>query len=158
VNSTLSSNTAGHLGGGIHNFEGNLRVTSSTFNGNSSYQLFSNGALTIGSSILNSGVSDPNIGTPAGTSLGYNLSSDASGPLNQPTDVVNIDPLLGPLQNNGGPTYTHAPLPGSPAIDQGKNFSASSTDQRGFYRTVDFLDIPDAADGDGTDIGAVEVQ
>ena len=35
------------------------------------------------------------------------------------------------LQNNGGPTQTIALLPGSPAIDKGKNFSGSTLDQRG---------------------------
>jgi hypothetical protein len=63
-----------------------------------------------------------------------------------------IDPMLGPLQDNGGPTPTHAPLPGSPAIDAGDNAAAAglSTDQRGgnFVRVAN-----------GTvDIGAVEVQ
>ena len=80
------------------------------------------------------------------SSLGYNL--------------IGVDPLLGPLQDNGGPTFTHAPLPGSPVIDAGNNFSGADFDQRGleFLRTVDFSDRPNAAGGDGTDIGAVEVQ
>ena len=65
---------------------------------------------------------------------GYNLSSDdGGGYLTGPGDQINIDPLLGPLQNNGGPTFTHALLPGSPAIDAGDpNFTPPpSTDQRG---------------------------
>ena len=41
-----------------------------------------------------------------------------------------IDPLLGPLQMNGGATFTHALLLGSPAIDQGNSFG-EPTDQRG---------------------------
>jgi len=54
------------------------------------------------------------------TSHGYNLSSDdGGGYLASPGDQINTDPLLGPLQDNGGPTLTHAPLPGSPAIDAG---------------------------------------
>src|SRR5207249_4295215 len=51
---------------------------------------------------------------------------------------------------------THALLCGSPAIDKGKNLSASATDQRGLPRTFDQFGIANAADG--TDIGAVEVQ
>ena len=79
---------------------------------------------------------------------GYNLSSSNDiAFLNQPTDQNSTDPLLGPLQNNGGPTFTHALLCGSPAIDRGTNFTASATDQRGFPRTA----------GVATDIGAVEV-
>jgi hypothetical protein len=68
------------------------------------------------------------------TSEGYNLSSDDGvGYLTGPGDQINTNPLLGPLQNNGGPTFTHALLPGSPAIDAGDpNFSLPpSTDQRG---------------------------
>lgn len=49
-----------------------------------------------------------------------------------PTDTINADPLLGPLQDNGGPTLTHALLPGSPAIDAGNHFDQDLVyDQRG---------------------------
>src|SRR5215813_10431300 len=75
-------------------------------------------------------------------------------------DRINTDPMLGPLQNNGGSAFTHALLPGSPAIDAGKNFTAETTDQRGsgFVRTFDDASIANANGGDGTDIGAYEVQ
>src|SRR4029077_16101668 len=54
------------------------------------------------------------------TSHGYNISSDdGSGFLIGPGDQINTDPLLGPLQDNGGPTLTHLLLPGSPAINAG---------------------------------------
>lgn len=66
-----------------------------------------------------------------------------------------IDPLIGPLQMNGGPTPTHALLNGSPAIDQGKNFRMTK-DQRDERRRVDNPTVPNAAGGDGTDIGAFE--
>src|SRR5260370_11420910 len=42
-----------------------------------------------------------------------------------------IDPRLGPLQDNGGPTLTHALLAGSPAVDAGNNALATPFDQRG---------------------------
>ena len=71
-------------------------------------------------------------------------------------DQVNKNPLLTPLQNNGGPTLTHGILPGSPAIDQGKNFGLA-TDQRGAPRLFDFLSITNAGGGDSSDIGAVEL-
>ena len=86
-------------------------------------------------------------------SHGYNLSSDdSSAYLNQSTDRNSTDPLLGPLQNNGGPTFTHALLDCSPAIDAGDpSFTPPPNyDQRGapFARVVDGR----------IDIGAFEVQ
>jgi hypothetical protein len=50
-------------------------------------------------------------------SHGYNVDSDGNCQLTAPTDRPGVDPLLGPLQDNGGPTLTHALLPGSPAVD-----------------------------------------
>jgi hypothetical protein len=68
------------------------------------------------------------------TSRGYNLSSDNGGGFLTATgDQINTNPMLGPLQNNGGPTFTHALLSGSPAINAGDPvFSPPPTfDQRG---------------------------
>ena len=68
------------------------------------------------------------------TSLRYNLSSDdGGGNLTGPGDQINTDPMIGPLQNNGGPTLTHALLPGSLAINAGDpNFTPPPFyDQRG---------------------------
>ena len=48
--------------------------------------------------------------------------------------MPNADPLLGPLQNNGGPTDTQALGAGSPAIDAGDPATCSATDQRGVAR------------------------
>jgi hypothetical protein len=45
----------------------------------------------------------------------YLIRSDGAGILTGPGDQINTDPILGPLQDNGGPTFTHALLPGSPA-------------------------------------------
>jgi len=87
------------------------------------------------------------------TSDGYNLSSDDRGGFLTATgDQININPMLGPLQDNGGPTLTHALLPGSPAINAGDpNFiPPPDFDQRGpgFTRVV----------CGRIDIGAFEVQ
>jgi hypothetical protein len=100
------------------------------------------------------------------TSGGYNLIGQTDGSTGL-TNGVNgdlvgtgtppLNPLLGPLQDNGGPTLTHALLRGSPAIDQGKRFG-ESTDQRGMHRPYDFPSIPNASGGDGTDIGAFELE
>ena len=75
--------------------------------------------------------------------------------MNGPGDQINTDPLLGPLEDNGGPTETHALLLGSPAIDQG-NSGGVYIDQRRFHRPFDVPGIPNAVGGDGSDIGAFE--
>jgi len=95
----------------------------------------------ISNTILNAGALGANIFNSGGTvtSDGYNLSSDdGAGYLNGPGDQINTDPLLGPLQDNGGPTLTHALLLGSPAIDAGDpNFSPPPfNDQRGCPRVI----------------------
>jgi predicted outer membrane repeat protein len=81
-------------------------------------------------------------------SLGHNLFSDAPALSVDPTDLVDTDPLLGPLADNGGPTMTIALLPGSPAINGGIPVVGITTDQRGAPR------LP----GIAPDIGAFEVQ
>jgi len=122
TNSTVSGNTASE-GGGIFNI-GAFGITNSTLSNNSASLaggVFNSETLQIGNTILNIGASGANIsnfGTV--TSLGYNLSSDDGGGfLTGPGDQINTDPLLGPLQNNGGPTLTHELLPDSPAINAG---------------------------------------
>ena len=62
------------------------------------------------------------------------------------------------LQDNGGPTQTIALQADSSAIDKGKDFTGTSQDQRGSVRPFDFAAIDNAAGGDGSDIGAVEVK
>jgi hypothetical protein len=68
-------------------------------------------------------------------------------------NITGIDPLLGPLSDNGGPTLTHILLPGSPAIDAGDS-TGIPTDQRGYHRPVDIPGITNVSDG--SDIGAYE--
>ncbi len=157
-NSTVSGNTATFDGGGIYNdgdFGGNaaLRINNSTLGGNSANSggaIYNTGShfggtapLDIGNTILNSGPSGGTLFNNGGTvtSHGYNLSDDdAGGFLTGPGDQINTAPLLGPLQDNGGPTFTHALLPSSPAIDAGDpNFTPPPFfDQRGpgFDRVV----------------------
>jgi hypothetical protein len=128
INSTLSDNFAPLGGGG---FEGGGAIKNSTISGNGNGGISTNG-IEIGNTILD-GNTGANIDGTA-TSLGYNISSDdGGGNLTGPGDQINTAPLIGPLQDNGGPTLTHALLPGSPAIDAGDpNFSPPPfNDQRG---------------------------
>ncbi len=181
TNSTLSGNSASGGGGGIAN-DGSaasgpsgVTVTSSTFSGNSApngaggaiQNLGSNATLMVGNTILKAGASGANILNDSGavTSNGYNLSSDGgvantnsgTGSLNATGDQVNTDPKLAPLGDNGGATFTHALLIGSPAIDKGKDLSGTGQDQRGRTRPNDDPSITNATGGDGSDIGAFEL-
>jgi hypothetical protein len=109
------------------------------------------GTVEIGNTVLNANAPG-NIGGTV-TSHGYNISSDNGGGfLNGPGDQINTNPLLGPLQDNGGPTFTHALSPGSPAIDAGDpNFTPPPYyDQRG----PDFWRVRNGR----IDIGSFEVQ
>lgn len=81
----------------------------------------------------NSGNNVANVAPGVTTSVGNNLSDDATGG-GGPGDLINTNPLLAPLGNYGGPTQTHALLPGSPAINAGDNVGAPATDQRGIVR------------------------
>jgi CSLREA domain-containing protein len=164
TNSTISGNSAnvngnGYRGGGIFNFSANSAV-------------FVKSSLIA----LNTGA-NPDVSGNF-TSQGFNLigkndgaaTSFPAGNPNANNDIVGtlaalMDPKLDPngLKNNGGPTQTIALLFGSPAIDKGSGITPAGTtlptDQRGagFQRTFNDPSVPDAA-GDGTDIGAFEVQ
>lgn len=90
---------------------------------------------------------------------GFNFDSAGECGFGEESSIAKADPLLGPLQDNGGPTKTMEPAADSPVIDQGSAFGAT-VDQRGFTRPVDLPGVPNsrAVGADGTDIGAVEVQ
>lgn len=77
------------------------------------------------------------------------MSSDQVGPIEDPLTGrdQSIDPLLGKLQDNGGPTFTHALLEDSSAIDKAA-FGGIGSDQRGVSRPQ----------GEAFDIGAFEFQ
>jgi hypothetical protein len=168
-NSTISSDSA-QTGGGIDNESDDggsttAYVSNSTFSGNSASgsgggsvfnfaQGYSGAVVHLNDAILQGG-SGGNILNQGGAVIsdGYNLSNDSCGGfLTGPGDQTNIEPMLGPLQDNGGPTLTHALLPGSPAIDAGDPAFTPPPfyDQRGpgFYRVVNGR----------IDIGSFEVQ
>jgi hypothetical protein len=158
-NVTLSSNSAS-VGGGIDTAWGSgpIALTNVTFNGNSAGTaggIFNGGAfvngnvaLTLKNTLLKRGVNGTNCYNFGGVSGDHSLSDDgtcgfaASGGADNVTDL-----LLDPLADNGGPTLTHLPQPGSRAIDNGTDTGAPATDQRGIKRPQ-FLAV---------DVGAVEV-
>ncbi|MGH7789403.1 MAG: choice-of-anchor Q domain-containing protein [Candidatus Binatia bacterium] len=174
LNSTVSGNSSANVGGGIHSFSlggtGTLDAINSTIVDNSAATgggiLTNAGAdgtplTTLRNSIIanNSGgnlVAMDNLGGMATvTSLGFNLTSDAGGGfLKGLDDQINTEPMLGPLQYNGGPTPTHMPLAGSPALDNGD--APPGEDQRGVARPFDIPNVGSAGNGDAADIGAVE--
>ena len=162
INCTISGNSAngstgkgGGVGGGIYSANGSADIGNSTLSGNRAEVhggSIYGGTFDIGNSILNGG-SPENIYDATVTSHGYNVcSDDGGGLLNGPGVQINTDPLLGPLQDNGGPTFTHELLTGSPAIDAGDpNFTPPPYyDQRG----PDFWRVRNGR----IDVGSFEVQ
>jgi CSLREA domain-containing protein len=97
---------------------------------------------------------------PGGFDLSFSLvQTPAGAPVTQTpagSNILGSDPQLGALADNGGPTRTHLPATGSPAIDKGDAPSRLLTDQRNQPRTAD-RGIRRFPGGDGTDIGAVEL-
>jgi uncharacterized repeat protein (TIGR01451 family) len=179
TNSTLSGNQARNNGGGINETSSqttnlnNVTVTANVADsdadgGGDGGGVFNDFGSVHAQSTIIAGNFDNSPGPKAtinpdisGTfvSGGHNLIGDSTGGTGFTDGVMSdqvgsstatLNPLLGPLANNGGPTFTHALLAGSPAIDQGANPLNLANDQRGpgFARTV----------GAGTDIGAFEAQ
>jgi len=142
INCTISGNSATSVGGGIWIW------------GPTTFNLIN--TIVAGNTATSSG---PDISGTVATA-DHNLIGNASGSSGLKNGVNGnivggngnpvINPMLGPLQNNGGPTQTMALLPGSPAIAAADNSMAPATDQRGYNR----IDLA----GETTDIGAFEVQ
>jgi hypothetical protein len=163
-NSASDSNSGLGGGGGINTGGSSATIEASTISGNTGQFRAGgvNGSFISKNTIiaLNTAPSGPDVyGTL--TSENFNLIGNNSGVTIMSAQFADqigtpaspIDPLLGPLQDNGGPTLTRALLSGSPAIDKGDS-SSFSTDQRGFPRPIDTPAIADV--GDGGDIGAFE--
>lgn len=159
TNSTVSGNTA-VVGGGIADCgsAGTATIVNCTLSENSVSQTgggidtcVNNHALVLRNTIIaNSGAGADCTAQFTG---GHNLIENPGNPCAGGSgDIVAQDPLLGPLQNNGGATDTHELLPSSPAIDAGDNAACPSDDQRGVARPYDGNNdgIPDC------DIGAYE--
>jgi hypothetical protein len=148
ANSTFFDNSASYYGGGISS-DIDLNVSTSTFAGNSAYWgggIDSQyGTATLRNTII--------ANSPTGSNC-FGTITDGGGNLSYPDATcpgINADPLLGPLQDNGGPTWTMALVEGSAAIDAADDAACAAPpvnnlDQRGFVRPW----------GAHCDIGAVE--
>lgn len=152
INVTVSDNTtSSYITGGIVHSAGSLSILNSTISHNTDNGISFLAPATLKNTLLVHETSGRNcvIFTPP-TSQGHNLSSDTSctSVFTASGDLNNVDPQLGPLQNNGGVTPTRALALTSPAVNAGTNNDCPATDQRGIARPQD-----------GTcDIGAYELQ
>lgn len=179
-NLTIASNTARLLGSGgkvegggmlaVAGATSPLTFLSTTISNNGAEgiptmkveggDLLAVGKVSFGNSIVSGGIGPAGsenclvVGT---TSLGFNIDSRDQCGFHAAGDQVNKDPQLGPLQGNGGPTETMLPAVSGPAVDQGTTFGLLA-DQRKVVRPINFPSIPDAAGGNGADVGAVELQ
>ncbi len=149
-------------GGGIYNAD-TLAVHNSTIWGNRATinggGIANPGTATLRSTIVAGNAAQKGEGSDCYgtlTSAGYNLIQATQGFIligDTTENIIGQDPRLGPLQDNGGPTSTHALLPDSPAIDHGSS-GGLTVDQRGVSR---LLDVPGVANADDAcDIGAYE--
>jgi uncharacterized repeat protein (TIGR01451 family) len=166
TNVTISGNSAGSSGGGLHDESGsNLFLTNVTVSGNSSP---TGGGLSVphGPTTLRSSIVANNTGGNCSGSVnsgGFNLvfPGTGCGTSAATNDQINVDPKLGPLADNGGPTPTHALGTGSGAIDHGTPATpldgtagrCAGADQRGTPRPRD----GDANLSEICDIGAFEL-
>jgi CSLREA domain-containing protein len=153
-NSTIDRNTAEANGGGIY------LAQYDTGSGNQSGTAAINSTIVAGDTA--GGAPNDLFRPTTSTSGGFNdtfslIQNPGNAPLlSSQALITGVDPQLGPLADNGGPTQTMLPSNTSPVIDQGKAQSGLSTDQRGDPRTVT-NGKPEPPGGDGTDIGAVEL-
>jgi hypothetical protein len=166
ANNTFAGNAAGGTGGsggagdgvgaGLAIEGGTISLLNDTFAGNTIPSAGGEGAGIFGQNGATSAVTLENTivagNTIAGaasscssplTSAGHNLESSSPSQcgLGAAGDLVGVGPLLGPLQDNGGPSPTQALLPGSPAINAGDNSGCPATDQRGVARPQGICDI-----------------
>jgi hypothetical protein len=152
-NSTIAANTAAESGGGMY-----LGIYGPSGGGPYTYSAtIPLNSTIVGGNTASGASSDldhADVATTGGFALAFSLvQAPGDGVVSQANSILNTDPQLGALGDNGGPTQTQLPSATSPALDAGNNPLALGTDQRGDPRTVD-LSPSNAADG--TDIGAVE--
>jgi hypothetical protein len=161
TNSTISGNTStGWHGGAIFHTDGNMEILNSTIANNKgpdwAPSAIFNGSfggpvptLKLTNTIISGNQwyacehwTGANILISGGNNL---VQDDTCNPV--ASDLIGMNALLGALADNGGPTWTHALLAGSPAIDAGNDAACPATDQRGIARPQ----------GPNCDIGSFEL-
>ena len=156
ANSTVAANTASAHGGGIYLGQ---------YDSNDSTPVKKSATVALASTIAGdntaAGAAEDLDRIDTSTSGGFDgafslVERPGDAPLTRRATLVGIDPALGALTDNGGPTRTMLPAGTSPVLDQGRAPLNLLVDQRGQPRTVQ-TDLADPAGGDGTDIGAVEL-
>jgi hypothetical protein len=156
INTTITDNLAGRAnsgdqarGGGMYLETGTVSVQNGTIYRNRANDggVFNEGAtFTLKNSIVATNYADDGQSltlncdaaqSTHATSDGHNIISDFScfNP-GSTGDQVNTDPKLGPLQDNGGPTFTYLPTKNSPAVNKGDNAGCPSFDQREVIRPI----------------------
>jgi hypothetical protein len=141
-NSTISGNEASSWAGGLMVAAAPLSLTfrSSTIAANRAPTGSFGGVYLTGTATLNStiiannsqgnGLQASDLGGATGTTVAGANNLILASSLAVPSGTLALDPKLGPLQDNGGATWTHALLTGSPAIDHGSNIGNRTRDQR----------------------------
>ena len=156
TSSTVTGNTATNTAGGILRgyqlgsgtpSQSDVTATSSIIAGNSA----TNGSPDVGQNPAATGT------LTLTNSLLQNTSGATYADNPVGSSITGVDPMLGPLGDNGGPTQTQVPSASSPVVDAGLA-SGLTNDQRGLARTVDYPDVASTHGSDGTDIGAAELQ
>jgi hypothetical protein len=165
TNATISGNHALGAGGGLYSKYRPLELSNSTITANTAVFDFGAGAYLASDTEIESTIIAGNTSQDGlqASDLGGNAQITITGANNLivaatlpvPVDTIGADPMLGPLQDNGGFSWTHALLPGSPAIDHGNNVSGLVFDQRGFDETTSQFGFEREV-GASTDIGAFE--
>ncbi|MFN2298675.1 MAG: choice-of-anchor Q domain-containing protein [Anaerolineales bacterium] len=138
LNMTISGNTAATTGGGLEVGSGNFGINNVTIaeniaNDGGGIHVENPSLVTLRNTVLSDNIMDNCSGLPV-TSLGYNLDDGFSCGFAGTGDLSGLPASLGPLADNGGPTKTHALLPGSPALDAGEDATCLLADQRGVAR------------------------
>jgi uncharacterized repeat protein (TIGR01451 family) len=157
-NSTVAENAAGAYGGGIYGVYSNLTVKETTISGNTAGGdgpgIYAYGATEVDivdSIVANNGSADLVDDSDSFFNVAYSLieNPDVAQINDGGGNILNDDPELGPLQDNGGPTFTMKPAGTSPVVNAGDPAFTPppSTDQRGLARVV----------GGTIDMGAVEL-